>query len=144
MSSQFNRRNLLKRLGTTAGLGTAAYLLPTLRNAHAAPPPKRFVLFYSHQATLPWMWIPKSGDKTNFVLGDLLSPLESYKKDLVLLSGVDFAALDQPGGRKGEDGHASGQACSLTANVQLNDPAQGTAASNQSRGILRLLARARA
>jgi len=134
MSSQFNRRNLLKQLGTTAGLGTAAYFLPTLRNAHAAPPPKRFVLFYSHQATLPWMWVPKSGGKTDFQLGVLLAPLESHKKDLVLLSGIDFAALDLPGGRKGEDGHGSGQACSLTANVQLNDPAQGTAASNQSRG----------
>lgn len=134
MSLGIDRRGLMKRFGAAAGLSGAAYFLPTLRRARAATPPRRFLMFYSHQATLPWLWVPRSGGRTDFVLGDLLSPLQAYRQDLVLLSGVDFKALQLPGGSKGQDGHASGQACSLTANVQLNDPSQGTPASQQSRG----------
>lgn len=117
--AKLDRRSVLR------GLGAAPLLLPSLRQAHAAPGPKRLVIFYSHHGTLPWLWMPKSGGRTDFVLGDLLAPLEPYKKDLILLSGVDFKALSLPGGKTGSDGHATGQASSMTANIQINDESKG-------------------
>lgn len=115
MPITFNRRRLLE----TFGMGGAAYFLPSLRPAHAATPPQRVVIFYSHQGTLPWMWKP-TGTRTDFKLGPLLEPLDPYKKDLILFDGVDFKALELPNGKGGSDGHATTQACSMTANVQIN------------------------
>jgi len=92
------------------------------------------LLIYTHQGTLPWLWGKTAGGKTDFQLNYLLSPFEAYKKDMVLLDGVHFRALDLPAGKKGADGHASTQACSLTANKQLNDPAKGAFSDSQSRG----------
>ncbi len=125
MSMTLNRRRLLE----TFGMGGAAYFLPTLRPAHAATPPQRLVIFYTHQGTLPWLWKP-SGTRTDFQLGPLLQPLEPYKKDLILYDGVDFKALELPNGKGGQDGHATTQACSMTANVQINH----TTGDTKSRG----------
>jgi hypothetical protein len=126
-----NRRSLL----ASAGLAGASYFLPSLRPGYAAAaPPKRLLMIYTHQGTLPWLWGKTAGGRTDFQLNSLLTPFESYKKDMVLLDGVHFRALDLPGGKFGADGHASTQACSLTANKQFNDPAKGTVLDQQSRG----------
>jgi hypothetical protein len=111
-----NRRDLAKALG----LAGASMFLPNLRAAHAgSTPPKRFLIFYTQHGTLPWLWRPK-GTGSNFTLGSLLAPLEPYKKDLILLDGVDFKGLKGPGSK--DDlagcGHARGQASSLTAGIQ--------------------------
>jgi len=76
----FNRRTL----GRSLGLAGASMFLPNLRGLRAAGggPAKRFLIFYTQHGTLPWLWRPK-GTGTNFELGPLLAPLESYKKDLI-------------------------------------------------------------
>jgi hypothetical protein len=113
-----DRRRLMKALG----IGGAAAFLPTLRPARAAgeKPPQRFLVFYTHHGTLPWLWKKKGGGRTDFQLGYLLEGLESYRKDLAILDGIDFKALQLPGGSRGEDGHGTAQASSMTANVQNN------------------------
>jgi hypothetical protein len=82
-------------------------------------PPRRFVIFYSQHGTLPWLWRPK-GTGTDFELGPLLAPLAPYKKDLILLDGIDFKGLSAPGSLNDfKDGHARGQGGSLTASTQI-------------------------
>jgi hypothetical protein len=128
---KMNRRSLL----ASAGLTGASYFLPTLRPGYAAAaPPKRVLLVYTQQGTLPWLWGKTSGGRTDFQFAPLLTPLDGYKKDMVLLDGVHFRALDLPDGKRGADGHASTQACSLTANKQFNDPSKGGSGDQQSRG----------
>lgn len=130
-NAKLGRRSLL----ASAGLAGASYFLPTLRPGYAAEaPPKRLLIVYTHQGTLPWLWGKTAGGRTDFQFNHLLSPFEAYKKDMVLLDGVHFRALDLPDGRKGADGHGSTQACSLTANKQLNDPGKGAFSDTQSRG----------
>jgi hypothetical protein len=122
---QLNRRQLVQSFG----LGGAAYFLPTLRDAHAATPPQRVIIFYTHQGTLPWLWRP-TGSRTDFQLGWLHEALAPYKQDLSILDGVDFKGLELPNGKGGQDGHATTQSTSMTANVQINH----TRNDAQSRG----------
>ncbi|MDX2024693.1 MAG: DUF1552 domain-containing protein [Deltaproteobacteria bacterium] len=114
MINSINRRQVLQSLG----LGGAATFLPTLRRASAATKiPTRFVIFYTQHGTLPWLWTPK-GTRDNFELGYLHEPLAAFKKDLILLGGVDSKGIDQ-GPNDANCGHARGQAGSLTAQTQI-------------------------
>ncbi len=113
----YNRRTL----GRSLGLAGASMFLPNLRGLRAAGggPAKRFLIFYTQHGTLPWLWRPK-GTGSNFELGPLLAPLESYKKDLILLDGVDMKGLAAAGSKNDfTDGHARGQGGSLTASTQI-------------------------
>jgi hypothetical protein len=112
-----NRRQLAQSLG----LAGASLFLPNLRHARAAAtPPQRLLIFYSYHGTLPWLWRPQ-GEGSNFSLGRLLQPLESYKKDLILINGLDFKGLNGPGGVNdlANCGHARAQAGSLTAHNHM-------------------------
>jgi hypothetical protein len=113
--SLLGRRDLLR----AAGLGTAASLLPSLRRAEAASGiPTRFVVFYTQHGTLPDPWKPKgpggSGTPTesDFELGELHQPLTSFKKDLILLSGLDMRSWAD--GPQVACGHVNGQVASLS------------------------------
>lgn len=105
----FDRRRLIQALG----LGGVAGFLPSLRNAQAAEkPPRRIVLVYTEQGLLRPLWEPK-GDTNNFELSPMLSPLESLKGKLTLLSGLDFRSYKLFGG--GSNAHRGGQIHALTS-----------------------------
>ncbi|MDX2020850.1 MAG: DUF1552 domain-containing protein [Deltaproteobacteria bacterium] len=113
--SMLGRRDLLR----AAGLGTAATLLPSLRRAEAASGiPTRFVVFYTQHGTLPEPWKPTgpggvgAASETSFDLGELHQPLASFKKDLILLSGLDMRSWAD--GPQVACGHVNGQVASLT------------------------------
>ncbi len=110
-----NRRDLAKAFGVAG----ASMFLPNLRSAQAAgTPPKRLLIFYTQHGTLPWLWKPQ-GSGTNFTLGPMLAPLEPYKKDLILIDGLDFKGLKGAGSKDDFTcGHARGQSSSLTASIQ--------------------------
>lgn len=80
-----SRRDLLK------GLGAAGIVLPFFPSLHlAAEPttyPKRLILFFSANGTIPTEWIPK-GDENNFQFGRILQPLDPFKKKLMILRGL--------------------------------------------------------
>ena len=85
----------LSRRTVLRGLGGAAIALPWLEalaprraSADAPPAPKRFIVMFSANGTLPPRWVP-SGGETDFTLSPILSPLAEHRDDLVIIQGVD-------------------------------------------------------
>jgi hypothetical protein len=93
VATKFGRRSLLQTLGLAAGGAMLPSLAPRGARA-AAVAPKRYLWYYTYHGTLPQFWVPKSGGETDFVLNDLLSNLEPYRKDIVLLDGLDMKSHD--------------------------------------------------
>lgn len=103
---RFPRRTVLRSaLGAAIALPWLESLAP--RRVHAqTQSPKRFVVMFSPNGTLPDLWTP-TGDETDFELPTLLSPLAEHREQLVILSGID-----QMG--SGGDGHQNGIGGMLT------------------------------
>lgn len=99
-----SRRNFLR------AAGGSALALPLLnfvdrRNVSAAPTdfPKRLVLMFSPNGTIPAAWTPGGGE-TDFTLGTILAPLAPHRDKLLILDNVDMeSAYHGPG-----DGHQTG------------------------------------
>jgi hypothetical protein len=107
-----HRRALLRgALGAAIGL---PFLNVMARDAGAAPFPKRLVIFFSANGTIPEAWTP-GGSEQNFTLGPILTPLAPYKEKILVLDDVDnVAARNGPG-----DGHQTGMGCMLTGTELL-------------------------
>lgn len=96
---QIDRRKFLGRLGLGAGAGALAPLFPLMDSeAEAAGgPPLRFVVFWNgtgnchHDA-----WRP-TGTETSFTLSDVLSPLQPFKSQLVVIEGLENKAATAAG-----------------------------------------------
>ena len=104
---RLSRRTLLR------GAGGVAIALPFLGamsdRAHATPFPKRFVVFFSGLGTVKPAWVP-TGTETDFVLGEILSPLAPYQQKLLVLEGLDMeSSYHGPG-----DAHQQGIGHALT------------------------------
>lgn len=109
-----NRRQLLR---SAAG---AAFALPLLnfvdRRAVSAAPtaiPKRLILMFSPNGTIPAQWTP-SGGETDFKLGRILAPLEPHRSDLLIIDNVDMESAHHGPG----DGHQTGMG-SLWTGIEL-------------------------
>jgi hypothetical protein len=115
-----SRRTILR------GAGGAAIALPFLeamrgrKKAHAATAPQRFVVMFSANGTLPTAWTP-TGSGTSFTLSPILTPLQPYQSDLVIVQG-----LLQEGG--GGDGHQNGIGGMLTGSPLNPGPFAGVGA----------------
>ncbi len=72
----------------------------------AAGAPKRFVVWFTPNGTIPEAWVPTGGE-ADFVFSRILKPLEPFRSKLLLLDGVD-----QTG--EGGDGHQNGMQGMLT------------------------------
>lgn len=110
-----SRRTLLRGLG---GVAIGLPFLDAMRSpqtARAAAFPKRFVVFFTADGTIPEAWTP-SGSETDFTFGPILAPLDPFKSDLLILDGVDNeAAYHGPG-----DGHQTGMGTLLTGTELMN------------------------
>lgn len=104
---QLSRRALLRGL---AGVAVGLPLLDVMTDhkAAAAGPPKRLVVFFTPNGTVPDQWVTGSG--TSFTLGPILQPLAPHKDDIVILTGMNNeAAYHGPG-----DDHQRGMGTMLT------------------------------
>jgi len=115
---RLSRRTLLR------GAGGAAIALPFLeamlpRRAHAVAPPRRFIVMFSPNGTLP-SWTP-TGSERSFTLSPILSPLAPHQADLVIVQGL----LQQGGGG---DGHQTGIGGMLTGTPLNPGPFAGVGA----------------
>jgi hypothetical protein len=115
---RLSRRTLLR------GAGGAAIALPFLeamlpRRAHAVAPPRRFIVMFSPNGTLP-SWTP-TGSERSFTLSPILSPLSPHQADLVIVQGL----LQQGGGG---DGHQTGIGGMLTGTPLNPGPFAGVGA----------------
>jgi len=113
MAYGISRRNLLR---SAAGGMLALPLLSDPRGARAASAfPKRLIICFSPNGTIPASWLPK-GSGARFTLGEIMSPLEAHKKDLIVVDNLTMAAaLNSPGG----DAHGLGVGCLLTGTEVL-------------------------
>ncbi|MCA9538114.1 MAG: DUF1552 domain-containing protein [Myxococcales bacterium] len=110
-------RKPISRRAVLRGLGGAAMALPFLEAMRPAPAraqgvggfPKRFLLMYTPNGTVPANFWPTGGE-TDFVLSPILEPLARHREDLLIVGGLDLlASLDGPG-----DAHQKGTGTCLT------------------------------
>jgi hypothetical protein len=126
MSEEKQRKFKLTRRAVLRGAGGIAIGLPWLesllpRHARAdATMPKRFIVMFSPNGTLPTQWSP-TGTETSFTMGPILDPLTPYLSDLVVVKG-----LNQQGG--GGDGHQNGIGGMLTGSALNPGPFAGVGA----------------
>jgi hypothetical protein len=107
------RRSKLDRRTVLRGLAGVAIGLPLFeamqdKRAQAGGPPKRLVIFFTPNGTIPGAWV--SGTQQSYTFGPILQPLASYQSDLVVMTGINnVAATHGPG-----DDHQKGMGTMLT------------------------------
>lgn len=109
MRAPISRRTLLRGAG---GVALGLPLLDVMRPARAAtaPPPRRFVVFFSGNGVIHENWRPL-GDETHFQFQQragakvphILAPLEPFKKKLLVLDGIDVPSRRHGPGTNGHD-----------------------------------------
>lgn len=109
MSRLLSRRTMLRGAGAAVALPFLGSMLRPLQS-HAGPDiPKRLVIFFTPNGTIPDAWRPSGGER-DFRLSEILSPLERHRPKLNILEGIDMvSAIRNPGGSNGHDvgtGHA--------------------------------------
>ncbi|HET8933396.1 MAG TPA: DUF1552 domain-containing protein [Polyangiales bacterium] len=118
---RIHRRSLLQLLGLT----TLASLAPRGSLAAAqATVPKRIVFFYTNHGSHRPAWLPvgvggAAATETAFELGKIHQPLASFKKDLLLVDGLDMLSSDVQNG-PAANAHIRGHCHSMTA-VEMAD-----------------------
>ncbi len=130
---KMNRRSLLAAMGLAGG----AYFLPSLlgapsgsARAQATPVPRRILFFFTLQGTMKSRWAPTgpggagAPQERAFELGNLHTPLQPHKGNLVFLDGLGMDQLDQISG-SARDGHTAGGTLALTAAKRANPSAGG-------------------
>lgn len=114
--SIYARRQFLRDMGVGAA---ALPFLAGLRSLRAgedapAPTPKRLVVMFSPNGTLPdEFWPDQFGPDTPLVLKPMLEPLQPLRQQMVMLKGVNNQI------RGDGDNHMRGMSCLLTA-TELN------------------------
>lgn len=110
-------RRLSRRHWLRAAAG-GALALPLLNDfyaprdarAQAMASPKRLIICFSPNGTIPEAWVP-TGSGADFKLGEILQPLERHRQDLVVVDNLTAqAAIHSPGG----DAHGLGVGTLLT------------------------------
>ncbi len=115
----------MKRRAFLRGLaaGSAALGLPLIQSMDARANvgfPKRLIVFFSPNGTIYDSWLPTGGE-TDFTLGTILQPLESFRDQLLILDGLDMVSSSFGIG----DGHQRGMVHMLTASELNSGPFQG-------------------
>ena len=113
MRTTSNRRRFLRELGLGTSVLPFITGLPSLRaaDASASPAPKRLIVMFSPNGTLPDQFWPD--DYGELQLKPMLSALQPFKDQMLLLNGVHNKI-------KGDgDDHMRGMSCLLTA-TELN------------------------
>jgi hypothetical protein len=129
---RLNRRNFLK------GAAGSSVALPLLSStgalAQSGGAPKRLVVFFTPNGTIPETWSPDPdsgiGDalqtdpqvQTNYTLSPILQPLAPHQDDLIVVEGLEQRSTsDGPG-----DGHQKGMGHMLTGTpLQVGDAFTG-------------------
>src|SRR4051794_2215815 len=118
---KLSRRDALRMLGMAGVASQLPGIGLGLNCAHAqsAAIPKRIIFFYTNHGTLRQSWLPKGvgsspATETAFELNDILVPLQAYKKDLLIIDGLDMLSSDKQSGAA-KNAHIRGHCHSLVA-----------------------------
>lgn len=106
----------------TVGIGALALpFLRTLRGqAQAGAAPKRFLVFFSPNGTIPEEFFPDGGE-TDFRFRRILEPLAPFRDKVIVLRGVDQTSSNSGPG----DGHQVGMGHLLTGRELLPGDTMG-------------------
>lgn len=116
-----DRRTLLRGAGALTGLPFLEAMRPAFAQAPCeASPPKRLIVFYSPNGTVPKDFWPSQVGR-NFQLSSILAPLERHKQDLVIVGGCDIIT----GNRGPGDPHQRGTGACLTGRPLLTGTFSG-------------------
>lgn len=114
-SWQISRRRALKGIGATVTLPFLQAMIPPGARAHSfmeKHSPRRLAVFYFPNGVREDYWTPKQYGR-NFDISPTLKPIESYKKDLLILGQLKNNLVDV----KGTDGHYTKTAPFLTCRL---------------------------
>ena len=98
------RRTFLRGLGTTLALPMLDAMVPALAAAPKAPP--RFSFLYIANGVIQDQWTPKTTG-ADYELTPLLKPLEAFKGDINVVSGLAHLQADTFGDGTGDHPRAS-------------------------------------
>ena len=103
------RRTFLRGIGTTMALPLLDAMVPALSamTKTAAAPIRRLGCVYVPQGENMFLWPPK-GEGTNFELSPILSPLQPFKDQLFVPTGLAHRMAESMGDGNGEHSRASG------------------------------------
>jgi len=99
------RRTLLKGAGVALGLPLLEAMFPAataLAQAAAAPPRRFFAGFVPHGAA-PGYWVPEKEGRLPAELPFIWKPLEPYRENLTVLTGLHSTSSEPPPGETGAD-----------------------------------------
>jgi len=88
LNKKLARRTVLKGLGTTLALPFLDAMVPALGAQSAAKPVRRFQAFYTPNGMAMDYWTPKT-EGSNFEMTPILKPLEAYRNQMTVLSGIN-------------------------------------------------------
>lgn len=113
-----NRRAFLKEFGLPAAAAPFLFGLPSVTGAVLDPKPRRMVIVFSPNGTIPDAMWPDQAGKIE-TLKPILKPLEAFKHRLSTVKGACNRI------RGDGDGHMRGMSCLLTGNELFPGNIQG-------------------
>jgi len=82
------RRTFLRGIGTSIALPLLDSMIPAFAStAKAGPPPCRVLFMYAPTGMMPKDWYPET-DGRDFEFRRIMKPLEQFRKDVLVLSGL--------------------------------------------------------
>jgi len=104
-----SRRTVLRGLGTTVALPLLDAMVPALTAMQktAAAPVRRLGVVYHPNGVIYENWLPK-GTGRDFTLSPILEPLEPFRKQLVVVTGLSSHQAEALGDGGGDHSRASG------------------------------------
>ena len=104
-----SRRTVLRGLGTTVALPLLDAMVPALTALQKTPaaPVRRLGVVYHPNGVIYENWLPK-GTGRDFTLSPILEPLEPFRKQLVVVTGLSSHQAEALGDGGGDHSRASG------------------------------------
>lgn len=122
-----SRRTMLRGMGTAIGLPLLDAMIPAgtaLAQTAAAPSPKMGFFYFPHGAIMD-KWTPKSAG-SDFELTPILKPLEKYRDQMTIVSGLRNRAAEGAGVHATSPG--TWLSCASPFTVDASDPNYGISA----------------
>src|SRR5580704_5219380 len=105
LRSAMNRRTLLRGVGVTLSLPLLDAMIPA--KAATAVGPRRLSIYYTPNGMIMDPFTPKQTG-VGYELSPTLKPLEPYRKDFAVITGVAHAQAEALGDGAGDHGRAAG------------------------------------
>jgi hypothetical protein len=104
-----SRRTVLRGLGTTVALPLLDAMVPAMTAQQKTPaaPIRRLGVVYHPNGVIYENWLPK-GTGRDFMLSPILAPLEPYRNQLIVVTGLSSHQAEALGDGGGDHSRASG------------------------------------